>query len=283
VTRDLEQAVTFRSPDGLLLAGSLLRPSGAPLGIAVLVHGGGVSREEGGFFTRLAHGLAEAGVASLRFDFRAHGESQGRMEDLTIAGILGDIRTAASHAASAVGTDAMVLVGASFGGGISALFAARHPEQVRGLVLFNPLLDYKNRFIDQKPYWHDDQIDEEAGRRLAEDGYLEHSPTFRLGRPLLNEVFYLRPDRELGAVTAPALIVHGTKDTFIPVDSSRAAIGRFGGEARLVTVDGAQHGIAVHDDPTYADPQTQIWQASVIRRVADWACERLRAEERPSP
>ncbi|ORT47319.1 alpha/beta hydrolase, partial [Frankia sp. KB5] len=114
-------------------------------------------------------------------------------------------------------------------------------------------------------------------------GYLEHSPTFRLGRPLLNEIFYLRPDRELGAVTAPTLIVHGTKDTFIPMDSSRAAVGRFGGEARLVTVDGAQHGIAVHDDPAYADPQTQIWQASVIRTVADWACEQLRAEERPSP
>ncbi|WP_278043932.1 hypothetical protein [Protofrankia symbiont of Coriaria ruscifolia] len=33
MTRDLEQAVTFRSPDGLLLAGSLLQPSGAPLGV----------------------------------------------------------------------------------------------------------------------------------------------------------------------------------------------------------------------------------------------------------
>ncbi|MCL9759274.1 lysophospholipase [Frankia sp. AiPa1] len=138
MTRDLEQAVTFRSPDGLLLAGSLLRPSSAPVG--VLVHGGGVTGEEGGFFTRLSHGLAEAGLASLRFDFRAHGEIQGRMQDLTIAGILGDIRAAAS-----------------FCGGISALFAARHPEQVRGLLLINPLLDYKNRFIDQKPYWYDDQ------------------------------------------------------------------------------------------------------------------------------
>ncbi|WP_256789605.1 serine aminopeptidase domain-containing protein [Frankia sp. AvcI1] len=125
--------------------------------------------------------------------------------------------------------------------------------------------------------------DEDAGRRLADDGYLEHSPTFRLGRPLLNEVFYLRPDRELGAVTAPTLIVHGTKDTFVPVDSSRAAVDRFGGEVRLVAVDGAQHGIAVHDDPAYADPQTQIWQESVIRTVADWAGAQLRAEDWPSP
>jgi uncharacterized protein len=57
----------------------------------VLVHGGGVTREEGGFFTRLAAGLGEAGVASPRFDLRGHGESEGRQEELTLAAILNDI------------------------------------------------------------------------------------------------------------------------------------------------------------------------------------------------
>jgi predicted alpha/beta hydrolase len=72
------------SPDGLHLAGTFLAPVDARQG-AILVHGGGVTREEGGFFTRLAAGLAETGVASLRFDLRGHGESEGRQEDLTLA------------------------------------------------------------------------------------------------------------------------------------------------------------------------------------------------------
>jgi len=38
----------------------------------------------------------------------------------------------------------------------------------------------------------------------------------------------------------------------------------------LVEVDGAQHGFAVHDDPNYLDPQTQVWQASVVRSVTEW-------------
>jgi alpha-beta hydrolase superfamily lysophospholipase len=63
----------------------------------VLVHGGGVTREEGGFFTRLAVGLGEAGVASLRFDLRGHGESEGRQEELTLATILNDIGAALAH------------------------------------------------------------------------------------------------------------------------------------------------------------------------------------------
>src|SRR5438105_2980444 len=89
--------VTFRSLDGLHLAGTVVVPAGELAGAAVLVHGGGVTREEGGFFTRLALGVATAGVASLRFDFRAHGASEGRQEDVTLAGIVNDIRAAVAQ------------------------------------------------------------------------------------------------------------------------------------------------------------------------------------------
>lgn len=64
--------------------------------------------------------------------------------------------------------------------------------------------------------------------------------------------------------------MHGTKDTFIPVESSRSAARRLTVEHRLMEVDGAQHGFAVHDDPSYANPQSQQWQAEVISAVVDW-------------
>src|SRR5882672_7134271 len=85
-------ATTLCTLDGLHLAGTLATPGGTTDRVVVLVHGGGVTREEGGFFTRLAAGLAEAGVASLRFDLRGHGESDGRQEELTLSSILNDIR-----------------------------------------------------------------------------------------------------------------------------------------------------------------------------------------------
>lgn len=69
-----------RTLDGLHLAGTLAAPAEPAARAVVLVHGGGVTREEGGFFSRLATGLADAGVASLRFDLRGHGESEGRQE-----------------------------------------------------------------------------------------------------------------------------------------------------------------------------------------------------------
>jgi pimeloyl-ACP methyl ester carboxylesterase len=134
----------FPSLDGLRLSGTFVLPS-AVEGGAVLVHGGGVTREEGGFFTRLADSLADAGIASLRFDLRAHGASEGRQEDLTLAGIVNDIRAGVGHLNILTGIGPPTLIGASFGGGVSAFFASRYPGRLRRLVLFNPLLNYKKQ------------------------------------------------------------------------------------------------------------------------------------------
>ncbi len=275
VSAETDTAVEFRSLDGLHLRGTFVIPGGRPIGAAVLVHGGGVTRDEGGFFTRLAAGLAEAGVASLRFDFRGHGDSDGRQEDLTICGVVNDIHAAVAHLQGQTGAGRVALVGTSFGGGITGYYATRHPDQVQTLVLLNPLLNYKKRFIEDKPYWHDDRIDEEAGRELAANGFVWHSPTFRLGRALLNEVFYVQPHLALPEIAAPTLLVHGTRDTFIPVTSSQQTLERLRCESRLVEIDGAQHGFAVHDDPQYRDPQTQAWQAHVIEVVAQWITSHL--------
>jgi pimeloyl-ACP methyl ester carboxylesterase len=86
-------------------------------------------------------------------------------------------------------------------------------------------------------------------------------------------VFWLRPHETLGEVQAPTLVLHGTKDTFVPVESSREAVPFFGAPCRLVEIEGAQHGFAVHEDPQYLNPQSQEWQAFVIRTTAEWLTE----------
>nr|WP_211247885.1 alpha/beta fold hydrolase [Cryptosporangium arvum] len=230
----------------------------------VLVHGGGVTRTEGGFYVRLADALAEAGVASLRFDLRGHGESGGRQQDLTLSAAANDVRAAVEEMPAPV-----TVIGTSFSGGICALVAAAGTPALRSLVLFNPLLDYKRRFVDEKPYWSADRIDPAYADELDRRGYVEHSPTFRLGRAMLNEVFHLSARDALPRIAVPTLLVHGTKDTFISVDSSREAVDRLT-ESTLIEIEGAQHGFAVHDDPAYAEPQTRAWQDLVIRETTEW-------------
>jgi len=265
-----QSAVSLRALDGVRLAGTFVTPETGADRAVVLVHGGGVTREEGGFFTRMAAWLAEAGVASLRFDLRGHGDSEGRQEELTLSSILNDIRVALAEVRDATGVSNVSLLGASFGGGICGYYAAKRPADVARLVLLNPQFNYKWRTIDSRSYWHDDQIDDEAARTLNEQGAITFTPTLKHGRPMLNEVFWLRPDEAISEIAAPTLVMHGTKDTLVPIESSRAAMAKFTAEAQLVEVEGCQHGFAMHDDPQYLQPQSQEWQAFVIRTIAEW-------------
>lgn len=269
-----EHPVSLRTFDGFRLAGTLVTPDQPSRRAVVFVHGGGVTREEGGFFTRLAADLADAGIASLRYDLRAHGESDGRQEtDNVLIEHLNDIRVALAEIRERTGAAQTSLLGASFGGGLAAYYAAKGPDQLARLVLLNPQLNYKDRYIEQKPWWSGEYLDPEAARRLQEDGYLSHSDTVKHSRAMLNEVFWIHPWQVVEDITAPTLIVHGTKDTFVSVEGSREAAPRLRVPHKLVEIEGAQHGFAVHEDPQYLNPQTQEWQAFVIQTVTGWIAD----------
>ncbi|MER7760752.1 alpha/beta fold hydrolase [Streptomyces sp. NPDC097619] len=266
-----DEELRFRSLDGTSLSGTATIPSGWVTGAVVLVHGAGVTREEGGFFRRLADDLAARGLWTLRFDLRGHGRSGGRPEDITIAGVATDIRAASDCARGSAGPAGPVhVIAASFSGGAAALHAAYRPDDVGRLVLLNPRLDYRERYITSRPYYDDGEyITEAAAADLDGRGWTERSP-FELGRALHNEALFLDPDRYLSAVRAPTLFVHGTKDTFVDIESTRRYARVVCGPVEVLELAGAQHGFAVHEDPGYADPQSQAWQAQVIERVGDF-------------
>jgi uncharacterized protein len=263
-------SLRFRTLDGLRLAATLTLPVEQPSAAVVLVHGGGVTREEGGFFTRLAAALGQGGLAALRYDLRGHGESDGRPAESSLAAHLNDIRVAMAQVREAADVSTVHLLGASFGGGLCAYYAAKHSDELERLVLLNPQLDYKNRYIDQKPHWSHDFLAEETAQQLTERGYIHHSPSVKHSRAFLNEVFWINPAAVLTEIKTPTLILHGTRDTFVPIESSRTADEVLTCEHSLVEIDGAQHGFAVHEDPRYLNPQTQAWQAFVIDAVVDW-------------
>jgi uncharacterized protein len=57
-----------------------------------------VPAEEGGIFTQLAAALGNAGIVSLRYDLRGHGESGGWMEETILTAHLNDVRVALASA-----------------------------------------------------------------------------------------------------------------------------------------------------------------------------------------
>lgn len=227
---------SFRSLDGLRLAGTLTSPlSGGPQKAVVLAHSEGLDRDENGLFPLIADELAAEGVATLRFDHRGHGESDGTQEERTLTEHLNDLRAAVEHVRAETGARRISLLGTRFSGGLAAFYAARRPTELDRLALLTPQLNFKGDYIDQNPNWTAGRL---ATPRLAEVGYLEHGPGIRHGRAFLNEAFWVRPSFVFGEILPPTLIVHGTKDDRVPVESSRAAARRLKAGDVLVEIDG---------------------------------------------
>ena len=118
--------IRLRSPDGLLLAGEVHGKNGAPP--VILLHGGGQSRKA---WRGAARRLAATGYLACLMDLRGHGDS-GWPEPAAYAidNFVDDLLAAIAH----LGPPA-VLVGASFGGHIAMLTAARHPGLCSALLL----------------------------------------------------------------------------------------------------------------------------------------------------
>jgi pimeloyl-ACP methyl ester carboxylesterase len=151
----MESHVSFRSADGAVtLAGTLATPlggRGAPA--VVLVPGGGPLDRDvmllgHKLFRVMAHQLARAGVASLRFDKRGVGESEGDFPSAGPEDFVADVIGAAEHLVIGEGfaRQRTGLVGHSEGG-IVALTAASKLRSVPFCVLLaSPLLSGTENF-----------------------------------------------------------------------------------------------------------------------------------------
>jgi dienelactone hydrolase len=137
------QEVSFRTDDGVTIAGTLYLPARSGPGI-ILLHALSRSRED---WQVTAARLADAGFVTLAIDLRGHGASgpppEGTdLHDLTK--MMADIRAARAFLASRreVSPDRIGFAGASIGANLAILFAANDPT-VRSLALLSPGIDYR--------------------------------------------------------------------------------------------------------------------------------------------
>jgi pimeloyl-ACP methyl ester carboxylesterase len=145
----------------------------------------------------------------------------GSFRDLTIGGQLRVIE-------QTLGGEPAHLIGSSMGGYLAALYAARHPEVLR-LVLMAPAFGFARRWATA--------LGEKGLAGWRETGtldvyhYAAGGPT-ALGWGLMEDA--LRYEDE-PAVEQPALVWHGLQDDVVPVEASRSFVGH-NRQARLVEV-----------------------------------------------
>lgn len=251
----MEKNIQFQSYDGIPLAGTYSSGDEASPSVAVLVHGITSSRDEFGLFSGLAGHLANAGVPSLRFDYRCHGESDLPMEALTLSGIVNDIESATSLALSQAGASYARIVGMSFGGGLSAFWAARTEITVASVVMLAPVIDYEEDVLGQHGAIIDGKLSGDNAGQLQRQGYLEMDG-IRYGRALLNELRFISGVEGLRHLTCDSLIIHGDADSIVPYASSER-FAQLHDQCELVNVPGTDHGFGVGDDDDLSSPETK--------------------------
>jgi pimeloyl-ACP methyl ester carboxylesterase len=151
-----EREITFPSAAGdVVLAGSLIAPTAGPaVPAVVLVAGTGPIDRDVTFcghalFKVLAVALARAGIASLRFDKRGVGQSQGDFQAAGPDEFAADVRGAAGYLATQRGISSgqLGLLGHSEGGMVALTAAADLPWLGFCVLLASPLLSGKENFV----------------------------------------------------------------------------------------------------------------------------------------
>jgi len=127
VPSDQGERIAVEARDGLPLAGEVHGPAdGTPV---IFLHGGGQSRSA---WRVAARRLGEATYRAATMDLRGHGDS-GWSDELAYT--FDDYAADLVATIDALGGGPAILVGASLGGHISVVTAARFPERVRAVLL----------------------------------------------------------------------------------------------------------------------------------------------------
>lgn len=246
-----------------MLCGILSKPEAPTTKCALLCHGLTGIGKAGEVFEELAPQLAAAGIASFRFDFRAHGESEGTYNDITLSGEKRDIEAAAEFMRS-MNYRTFGIVAASFAAGPVCLFMRENPGVAKAVVFWNPVLEYRWVF-ESTLVWPRTNFGSEAMGRLRRQGYTEVGKyKLKIGQGFVNEMNWIRPLEFSQNFPSAALFVHGDKDATVPHDHSQRYI-KFFKDSRLETVAGADHGF--HDSLASSERAIAITKTFLLEKL----------------
>ena len=204
--------------DGLTIRGTIYRPKGDHLPIAIVCHGFMAWQDS---VKHYAAFLAEMGYAAFTFDFCGGsvmcGKSDGKTTEMSVLTETKDLEAVIEYVRNLSYTDSekILLMGCSQGGFVSALVAAKNNFPIEKLVLFYPALCIPD--------------DARAGKMMMAKFDPQNVPdTFRcglmkLGRCYAMDVMQMDAFAEIKNYAGRVCIVHGTKDKIVDVSYAKRA------------------------------------------------------------
>ena len=234
--------------DGLILVGDREEPFGEIYDMAILMHGFTANRNTN-LLREIADNLRDENVASVRFDFNGHGESDGKFEDMTVVNEIADAKAILDYVRTDPHVRNIFLIGHSQGGVVASMLAGLYPDVIKKIVLIAPAAQLK-----------DDALAGKTQSATYDPNHIPNTVPFhdkKLGG------FYLRTAQVLPIYeiskrfTNPVSIIVGSNDEIVNPKYSKKYHQVYQ-NSELNLIDGADHSF------------THEYQAKAARLAADF-------------
>ena len=209
--RGQEERLTIDGSKGKLQA-IIQKPElkqGEQCPMVIFCHGFGGTKD-GPLFELIADTLQQHGIASIRFDFNGHGQSEGEFKDMTVPNEIEDAKHVYEYVCDLRYVNSVAIVGHSQGGVVASMTAGElGTEAFSAVVLMAPAAVLRDDAIRGstmgKMY---DPLDPPE--------YVELWGGQKLGRDYIKTAFSLPIYETAAKYQGPALIVHGNADRVVP-------------------------------------------------------------------
>ena len=202
--------------DGLTLRGTYVPVNRDRFDLAILMHGFTSDRgtTSDAMLYQIADQLKQNNVASLRFDFNGHGQSDGKFVNMTVLNEIADGKAILDYARSIKGVRRICLLGHSQGGVVASMLAGYYHDVIDKLVLMAPAATLK-----------DDALAGHTRGLVYDPEHIPDQQTMSDGKVLGG--FYLRTAQKLPIYDVarqyqgPVCLIHGTADQIVNEIASR--------------------------------------------------------------
>lgn len=217
--------------DGLQLVGTREEPFGEIYDMAIIFHGFTANRNTS-LLKEITNILQDENIASVRFDFNGHGDSDGKFENMTVLNEIEDANAILNYVKTDPHVRNIYLVGHSQGGVVASMLAGLYPDLIKKVVLLAPAATLKNDALE--------------GNTQGVTYNPDHIPDRLLFKDLTLGGFYLRiaqqlPIYEVSAqFTKPVCLIHGTDDTVVSPNALKK-YDQIYQNSTLHLIEGADH------------------------------------------
>ena len=194
-------SAVLQTPDGLA--------EGEKCPVVILMHGF-MGNKDGMLEKLTGDKLAQNGIASIKFDFNGHGESEGPFSGMTVPNEIEDAKLVYEYVKSLPFAGSVAMTGHSQGGVVASMTAGDlGVDNIKCVVLLAPAAVLRDDAIRGST----------MGARynpLDPPEFVQLFGDMKLGREYIKTAFSLPIYETAQKYTGPACIIHGTGDQVVP-------------------------------------------------------------------